>query len=1164
MRHLNTLQVFTAATILAAMTISLPETIASGHGDHYSYNILSIGSQDGRPDEFALSGQSYSKVPEIFPYSSAVYNYGESGPEDIPYVIPGPDDGWAGAVKGTIFIRFGIDRIPKPTGSREQLTLTVNLVETHPSHIPELEIRLNEFRVTRMAPGGRNSAYLDDFKAEARNLSLKVNIPVSALKQGNNELSIRSVGGSWLVLDNISLDSPVRIDLQRPEPGLSFMETASVPALIKSPAGLQHPVRLMVVNSGKKTEALWTYGKDARGGAVNLEHGINILELCIPEGYAGHDVKFTFTAGSTSASTTVRILAPEDWTIYLVQHTHTDIGYTKPQTEILTEHLRYIDYAIEYCEATDNLPEDSQFRWTCEASWAVEEWLRIRPQSQVQKFLKYVKEGRIEVTAMFFNMSEISGENNYRTFLSPVEKFHSMGIPVVTAMQNDVCGIAWCLADYLPDLGVRYMTIGSNSHRSDIPFDCPTVYKWEAPSGKSLLSYRSDHYNTGNAWGIHSGNLNSVENGLFAYIDKLKKHDYQFPIIAVQYSGYFTDNSPPCLIECDLIRRWNEKYEYPKLKSATMGEFMSEIEDKYSDNLPVWRAAYPDWWTDGFGSAARETAASRTTQSDIGAAEAMFAMSVLSGHRQIPGNQDEIRRIYRNLLFYDEHTFGAAESIREPMCENSEVQWAEKGSYVWEALKSTKMIGEAVAGMFYEDLYRSTNPTVTFFNPCGWTRSKLVKFYADYGMIPPDKDFALIDKNGEYTECQALNSRSEGRYYAVWAKDIPAFGYKTFEIEVHDRPMAMDTETGLNDGVFENDWYKIKFDLQKGNISSLYDKELDVELADSTAGWNIGEFIYESLKGDRAQMEARRFDTYSRHPLENVRYTGTDKGKVYNTISFTGESRGCDRSHGVRIEIKVYNHVKLIEFCYSIIRLPETDPAGIYVAFPFKLKDARHYFDVPGGIVRHADNQIPRSSAAWNTVQNFAGVRNDSCQILMSTEQIPLYMMGELLNDPYRIDHKQNNAHIYSWVMNNYWTTNFRASQEGELNWSYFVTSVAGNSNSDAIKFGIGNRTPMPVRVIPPAPEKNSQAQTKSFIHTEANNIVMISARPSEISEGSVIFNFRETDGKAATLTIYDWDGNAIPFEVVNICEESASTRQELESLEMQPYQNVFIKVRFK
>ena len=68
------------------------------------------------------------------------------------------------------------------------------------------------------------------------------------------------------------------------------------------------------------------------------------------------------------AFTAATALAVRPTTIYLVQHTHTDIGYTRPQAEILGEHLRYIDFALEYCALTDDYPDEAKFRWTCEAA----------------------------------------------------------------------------------------------------------------------------------------------------------------------------------------------------------------------------------------------------------------------------------------------------------------------------------------------------------------------------------------------------------------------------------------------------------------------------------------------------------------------------------------------------------------------------------------------------------------------------------------------------------------------------------------------------------------------------------------------------------------------------------------------------------------------------
>ena len=238
---------------------------------------------------------------------------------------------------------------------------------------------------------------------------------------------------------------------------------------LKSAKSSTRSVRLGATGAAREAE----WGFDGRkGGAIRLKRGLNQVEAGIPESFSGREVTVAVQAGNKPAgSVPVLLDTVGKWTIYLVQHTHTDIGYTKPQTEILTELLRYIDYAVEYCEMTENYPDDSKFRWTCETAWAVKEWLRIRPEEQVRKFMKYVQNGQIEVTAMFFNMSELSGENAYKTFLAPVGMFKQHGLPVSTAMQNDVNGVAWCLADYLPDLGVRYLTMGSNNHRALIPFD---------------------------------------------------------------------------------------------------------------------------------------------------------------------------------------------------------------------------------------------------------------------------------------------------------------------------------------------------------------------------------------------------------------------------------------------------------------------------------------------------------------------------------------------------------------------------------------------------------------------------------------------------------------------------------------------------------------------
>jgi hypothetical protein len=845
-------------------------------------------------------------------------------------------------------------------------------------------------------------------------------------------------------------------------------------------------------------------------------------------------------------------------TVYLLQHTHTDIGYTKPQTEILAEHIRYIDYAVEYCELTENYPDDAKFRWTCEAAWAVKEYILNRPKEQVDKFIKYIKKGQIEVSGMFFNMAEIVDENSFKTFFEPLRLFKEWGIPVQTAIQNDVNGIAWCLADYLPDLGIKYFTMGENGHRALIPFDRPTLYKWESPSGKSVYSWRSDHYHTANQWGIDKvSDIEKMAPAIFNYLDLLVKKGYPFDAVAVQYSGYWTDNSPPSMHESNLIRDWNNKYAVPKLRSALFHEFLDDVTTRYGDRLPVIRAAYPDWWTDGFGSAARETAASRRTHADMITIQGLLSLAVLKNQPLPAHTQDKIRHIHENLLFYDEHTYGAAESISDPACDNSQVQWAEKASYVWEALKNAQIMYETSAGLLQNFIPRGQYPTVTFFNTLNWPRSGMVELYIDHEIIPYRRAFKMIDESGNVLKTQYLRSRNEGAYYAVYAENIPPMGYKSYNIVVEKNNIAEISPAGFKDYIVENEYFKITVDPDKGTVKSLFDKKLQLEMVDAASPWQLGAFVYETL-GNRQQMERYTMTDYERNAITDIRVTAGNNGQVYQSIHIQGKSACCEEGFGVKIELRLFHHEKRIELHYAVKKEPITDPDGIYVAFPFKLDKAKLYFDVQGGIVSPGENQIEGTASDWNTVQNFVLARNDKAQFVVGSNQIPLFQMGGICTGQYQRKKTYEYPHVYSWVTNNYWTTNFRASQEGELRWSYYLTSSDDVSDSFASRFGWSSRVPIYARVVPVGKPNRLPASFSAF-RFNRDNFLMTSSTPS-IDKGYVLINVRELDGKPSLFQILDNEGKPLEFSIVNLIEEEIESG--LKEITFAPYGNKFIKLR--
>ena len=125
-------------------------------------------------------------------------------------------------------------------------------------------------------------------------------------------------------------------------------------------------------------------------------------------------------------------------------------------------------------------------------------------------------------------------------------------------------------------------------------------------------------------------------------------------------------------------------------------------------------------------------------------------------------------------------------------------------------------------------------------------------------------------------------------------------------------------------------------------------------------------------------------------------------------------------------------------------------------------------FEAQGGVVYPGINQLEGSSSDWNTIQNFASVRNDDAQIVYVSNETPLVQFGDINIGRYYYRLHPETNHIFSWVLNNYWTTNFKASQQGELRWTYSITSARDNSDIFATRFGWGDRVPLLSRVLLP------------------------------------------------------------------------------------------------
>ena len=154
------------------------------------------------------------------------------------------------------------------------------------------------------------------------------------------------------------------------------------------------------------------------------------------------------------------------WEIYLLHHTHTDIGYTDCQEEITQDHIQYIRQSIHILKKQ----HQKKFRWICETLWGVEQFFKCATAEEIEDFCSLAKKGKISLSGSYLNMTEaIDGKIMRRQMLRAHQHIKERGLSAQVALTSDVNGYAWGYADILAACGVDTLISQLNSFHGKEP-----------------------------------------------------------------------------------------------------------------------------------------------------------------------------------------------------------------------------------------------------------------------------------------------------------------------------------------------------------------------------------------------------------------------------------------------------------------------------------------------------------------------------------------------------------------------------------------------------------------------------------------------------------------------------------------------------------------------
>lgn len=780
---------------------------------------------------------------------------------------------------------------------------------------------------------------------------------------------------------------------------------------------------------------------------------------------------------------TVQITMPEIDEIYLIHHCHTDIGFTHDQPIVWDLQRRFLNEAVDLAEADLDRDDPGAFRWNVEVTSTLLQWLRTASESDVRRFQCLEREGRIEVTGMLANVTPLYGPAQTIESLRPLTVLREeYGFDVSHAINCDVNGQNWPLVDSLLDAGVDTLTMAINEHFGGAPPDRPSIFRWEGPSGRSVLASNGYHYGTGYKVGI----ARDAEEFRDRYWPQMKQHlddiGYSLPILKVPLFHPFGDNATAYDTISPFVREWNSRDEVadgdlPRLRVATLSEWWDAVRDE-ADDLPVYRGDWTDYWNFGSASSARETAINRSNERQLLTTDAVESALVSLGNgksdrsptrRSATGTRG---RAWWNVHFYDEHTWGANVAIRDPESEDTYSQWNHKANYAYEGRSLSLMNRRDAVAELARCVRRDDEEGVLVFNPLPWSRTVS-------GTVP-DQVVDPQDDPQDETSIRHFQDRDVDRgEHVLPPHSVPGFGYDVVPVEelvrAEERPYT-------EEWIIETERYRVEFDRERGGVRSLYDRELDREWVDQESEYPLGGFVYERVANrehdspreqifnfpegvsnwhagvsDVIEEEGWRPDW----PAERSQPDGVLDHRVYETeLGYAVEQvidvPQVDSDLTLEVSFPETGEI-VVEASWEMGR--EIHPEAIYLAFPLDIDDPTARVDVGGQAVRPGEDQIPGTCHDYYTAQNWVDLSGETDGMTVACPINPMVQFGDFHFGDVLESAPLERALLLGWVTNNYWSTNFRASQPGTVTARYHLRPHPGPfRESEAHRFGLEAR----------------------------------------------------------------------------------------------------------
>jgi hypothetical protein len=1040
---------------------------------------------------------------------------------DQPSLLAKPSPAHAEGRSDLRMIQFSLPGAPAPV-----YRLHVALVLAG-REIPALRVSINGKSGTFYLQSKLDSTLggMDDaFETAYVPADVSFDFPGSYLHQGSNTISFQAIetaeptglpGG--LNYDAIELDSGTD----------SHSAAMPVAKIVPTVFYQQHDGHLSEIvdvfirhsapaKSGSSLDLVIGSGHYSQPFDTDEDFGEEKLEFTVPEFPANTQARVSWTIEGKRRNAEQALDPEKKWTISLVPHIHLDIGYSDYQAKVATIQSRAIDEAMDFSE------RDPGFHFSVDGSWNLDQFLKTRSLADQQRVIAAMQKGQLSVPAQYANLLTgfPTAETLIRSLYASANFSRLHGTPFNYANITDVPSYSWSYASILASAGIKYFIAGPNGRETRAPvllqgrLNENSPFWWEGPDGKKVLFWYSRHYwQMGILFGVPPVTA-AAKQMLPLFLQQYERPGYHSSSVIV--FGSQQENTDLFPQQAEFAKQWNDQYAYPRMQYSGFHDALKDIAAGFGDDIPTFSGDGGPYWEDGIISNSWLAAMERQNESRGPSAEELATLTSLVNPR-MAADKEDLDRMWNNIVLMDEHTWTSHDSVSDPTSDETIQQSAVKKAYAVNASAIADFVARNSMASLADSISAGRGSLIVF-NTLNWKRSGTVFCDLVHGT-------EILDSvTGQVVPVETVQEGHALRHVRFVARDVPATGYKVFKL----RRGATDTVATKADPItqLESPYYRVQLDPETGAVRSIFDKQQQRELVNQSSPYRFGQYLYVA-GGDKRPNSLLQYRLVRLPPPLEV--TGAHGGRLISTThssdGWVAKMESADlNTPAVTTEIRLYEHDKKIEFVEDVDKQDVKTREAVYFAFPFAMDKPQFQYEIQNGVVDPAKNMYPGAGHEWFSVQHWVSVQQNGLSATVMPLDAGLVTLGDIYRGMWPDKFGDRTGTIFSFVMNNYWSTNYESGQGGHLRFRYVVTSAPSSLPSQLSRKGWEDSTPLEYDEVTNQDKASNSPRSwdgaqASFLDVQDPDLLVESWKIAEDGNGTIL-RLLDLGGSERTVSV--------------------------------------------